>query len=144
MIKNSKAKRTAEVLRKQLRGSTWSLSSESKIVFHKLSDEVDGRNIFSHYINLVDSSEIKDIIGSFYFQQNKGFVFLNFRAMRSPVDEFFVLKNINEAQTELQLIPLISEATDSILVLKKDVQDIPYVDSLRKAYIIAAKKNEAM
>lgn len=144
LTESPKTKIVADVMRKQLRGTTWGLSPESKIVFHKLSDEVDERSIFSHYINLVDSSEIKDIIGSFYFQQNKGFVFLNFRAMRSPVDEFFVLKNINEAQTELQLIPLISEATDSIIVLKKDVQDIPYVDSLRKAYIIAAKKNEAM
>lgn len=139
LIANTKTKIAADVLRKQLRGTTWSFSPELKIVFHKLSDEVDGRSIFSHYINLVDSSKIKDIVGSSSFQQNKDFVFINFRLQDSSSDEFFVLKNINEAQTELQLIPLISEATDSILVLKKDTQDIPYVDSLRKAYIIAAK-----
>lgn len=143
-MENPTTKIAVDTLRKQLRGTTWSLNPNLKIVFHKLSDEVDGQRIFSHYINLADSSDIKDSIGSFSFQQNKGFIFLNFKPQDSLTSESFVLKSINTTQTELQLIPLISGLNDSVLVLKKDFQDIPYVDSLRKAYIIATEKNEAM
>lgn len=141
---NSKTKITVDQLKKQLRGTTWNLNHELKIVFHKLPGEVDGVNIFSHYINIVDSSNIKDIVGSSLFQENNSFVFINFKSQDSYMDETFVVKSIDKAQLELQLIPLISGVNDSILVLKKDIQDIPYVDSLRKTYIIAAKKNEAM
>lgn len=141
LMEATKPKITSDLLRKQLRGTTWSLSPEVKVVFHALPNEVDGSRIFSHYVHLVDSSTIKDVVGAFSFLQNKDFIFLEFQPQHLLKDEFFVLKDINKAQTELQLIPLIEGVYDSTLVLQKESKDIPYVDSLRKGYQAAVKAN---
>lgn len=145
LLKNPEFNISIDSLKKGLRGTTWNTNTSihNKILFHNDSLRPKGSlaTISTKILTVNDTSDIQELSSFVILKKLKGFIFLEFTSPSLNTSEIFVLKNINIDKTILELIPLKKQLYDSTLVLKKELQDIPYVDSLRKSYQVATKAN---